>query len=129
MDCPRCRVEMKELKVAELTPHLCPKCEGSWLSLEQLAVLKEMPLEELEDSELQPTLVADSPEIDLEEHLECPVCQEPLVRYRDPARPDLIVDRCPDHGVWLDDGELAQMMQPIEVLQKKGLLAFLRGLF
>ncbi len=120
---------MKELTVENIKPFLCPQCEGSWYSMDDLDEVKTLTPEQLEASELSPTLVAEERDVDLEEHLDCPVCQEPLVRYRDPARPDLVVDRCPEHGVWLDDGELSQMMQPLEQMQKRGFLAFLRGLF
>ena len=129
MDCPRCRCQMKELSVENIKPFLCPKCEGSWFTKDDLEVVKSMTSEQLEASELNPTLVGEDRGVDLEEHLDCPVCKEPLVRYRDPGRPHLVVDRCPEHGIWLDDGELSQMMQPLEEMQKRGFLAFLRGLF
>lgn len=44
-------------------------------------------------------------------YLRCPVCATVMNRVNFGARSGVIVDRCPDHGVWLDGGELRQLFE------------------
>ena len=54
--------------------------------------------------------------------MHCPKCG---TRLAEDTLDGVAVDVCPAcHGVWLDDGELAKMIE-----SKKGVLAAIRGLF
>lgn len=44
-------------------------------------------------------------------YIKCPVCATLMNRVNFGARSGVIVDRCPDHGVWLDGGELRQLFE------------------
>lgn len=44
-------------------------------------------------------------------YVRCPVCATVMNRVNFGARSGVIVDRCPDHGVWLDGGELRQLFE------------------
>lgn len=105
--CPRCRTELHELTVGKLRIDMCRSCEGSWYDEEELAEVLSLdrPLEAVGQSELAPILVRDKTDgIDLEQPAPCPVCGAQMDRYMlDSA---IFMDRCNEHGVWLDDGEL-----------------------
>ena len=59
---------------------------------------------------MAPTLVADHPDMPLGESLTCPVCAGPLKRHVFSFDSGVVVDRCRNHGLWLDDGELASLL-------------------
>ena len=108
--CPRCQTELARQPMGPLRIDMCPSCEGSWWEAEELSrVLSlEEPLEFLEGSALEPILVADKTlALDLTQPAPCPVCQVVMERYRYQLVSDVVVDRCPQHGLWLDDGELS----------------------
>lgn len=44
-------------------------------------------------------------------YVKCPVCATVMSRVNFGTRSGVIVDRCPDHGVWLDGGELRQLFE------------------
>lgn len=123
MDCPRCQTQLKAITLPELDDakvYLCPNCEGGWYpqpSLEDLTL--ESNRAAVEKTELAPTLVADQLEkIDLDAPVSCPECGQEMKRYSYPLAPDTALDRCEEHGAWLDDGELGVMLEQIEANQK-----------
>jgi Zn-finger nucleic acid-binding protein len=44
-------------------------------------------------------------------YLKCPTCRQPMHRQSYGARAGIIVDRCHQHGVWLDGGELRHILK------------------
>lgn len=44
-------------------------------------------------------------------YIKCPVCQKLMNRVGFGHRSGVVVDRCRDHGVWLDGGELRHLME------------------
>lgn len=44
-------------------------------------------------------------------YIKCPVCATLMHRVNFGARSGVIVDRCADHGLWLDGGELRQLFE------------------
>lgn len=44
-------------------------------------------------------------------YIKCPVCSRLMNRVNFGAKSGVIVDRCKDHGVWLDGGELRHLME------------------
>ena len=112
MNCPRCQTQMKEVSIGSARIQLCPNCEGSFYPEGALGEVAEQTKEELEETELAPVLEADQLEkIDLEAALTCPVCGEGMSRYRYLATTDVFLDECLEHGIWLDDGELSNILE------------------
>jgi len=44
-------------------------------------------------------------------YIKCPVCSKIMNRVNFGAKSGVIVDRCKDHGVWLDGGELRHLFE------------------
>jgi Zn-finger nucleic acid-binding protein len=44
-------------------------------------------------------------------YIDCPVCQRLMNRINFGSRSGVIADQCRDHGIWLDGGELRQIME------------------
>lgn len=76
--------------------------------------LTQMSREVLESSPLAPSLVADHEGIALEPRLDCPECKKPMARRVYAGDSGVVIDRCSDHGMWFDDGELAQAVDHVQ---------------
>jgi Zn-finger nucleic acid-binding protein len=87
--------------------HSCPECSGSFCDV---AVLKEMV------SEAQKTLRPEfhrKPSLSVSDpikYLRCPTCDELMNRHNFGQASGVILDVCLAHGVWFEDGELAQVL-------------------
>lgn len=103
--CPRCNQPLKETRPGAI----CSKCDGCWLSFEEMSTVLELPQSDLEQSGLAPTLVADHPEISLQPAIDCPSCGMAMRRFNYMMDSGVVVDSCSQHGMWLDDGELAKI--------------------
>jgi Zn-finger nucleic acid-binding protein len=57
-------------------------------------------------------------------HLACPVCRTPMAKVMLEA---IDLDRCDEHGVWLDRGELARVVSTVELLVDQERVAALRA--
>jgi len=44
-------------------------------------------------------------------YVKCPCCKKVMNRDSFGARSGVVVDRCADHGVWMDGGELSQLLK------------------
>lgn len=111
MHCPRCQVQLQSVDVAELTIELCPRCEGSFYDFAELSRLFSNSERELRQSLLAATLDAEgNREVDLEAPAACPRCGEVMERQHYLSDCPVLVDQCPQHGFWLDDGELGKLM-------------------
>lgn len=111
MHCPRCKTDMNQVNINGVQVDVCPGCEGSWYDNEELSAIIGVPKGKLEESELSQVLVEDKTEgVDLEGGIVCPRCGSPLRRFRYLVSSEIWLDECSEHGVWLDDGELAKML-------------------
>lgn len=111
MKCPRCEVE---LEFHRPLTHLCSQCDGLWVEPGGLRELLHQRWEELAASPLAATLVANHPEVDLKPWLLCPQCGKRMLRYQYGADSGVLLDRCHEHGIWLDDGELGRAWQHLQ---------------
>lgn len=118
MNCLRCSdQELQEIVFDELnsaTIHMCPQCEGAWYPKHSLQAITRHEKDELEQSSLAPMLESDKTEIvDLEEPVTCPVCEQQMDRFSYPLAPEVELDQCTEHGMWLDDGELGTILDQV----------------
>lgn len=42
---------------------------------------------------------------------QCPMCRQPMSHFNFGARSGVVLDRCTDHGVWVEGGELRRLME------------------
>lgn len=136
MECPRCKVPMRTVTVDGLEIDLCPVCEGTWYDAGELSRTFRTP--EVRLSHLRSCLAENeagsASEVDLEQPVNCPRCGEEMRRGRYLADCPVLVDKCDEHGVWLDDGELGQLLDHLESqveapAEGQGFLGMLRRMF
>ncbi len=120
MKCPNCDAELRPARRHGLDVDLCPKCQGMWLSVDELDRLEDETFE-LGDDAKGTIDLHDAPS-----ERACPVCSAALrsFDYRAYALP---LEVCPaGHGYWLDadeDNRILQLMEEEEMrIQRAGAL-------
>lgn len=111
MNCPRCEVSLQPG-----LPHtqICPQCEGTWVENGSLSELLSQGRESLQKSALAPSLVRDH-SAEVEPLVDCPACRQRMKRYVYCGDSGIVLDRCPLHGIWFDDGELDDALRYLEL--------------
>ncbi len=111
LSCPRC--EGQKLVPRDVDGrHFfeCPSCCGLFLEKEEFsAIVREMS-QRFEESPVVDQARKGRP-LEKVVYLKCPVCGQFMARKNYAKRSGVIVDECPDHGLWLDDGELAAIAE------------------
>ncbi len=114
--CPRCETKMHTLKVKtkeRLYIEQCDSCYGLFFDPGELEYLvsqsvdlvfdiNHQKLDEISSNRIQDYGV---------KYIKCPVCSKHMNRINFGARSGVIVDKCKEHGIWLDGGELKQIME------------------
>ncbi|WP_322758188.1 zf-TFIIB domain-containing protein [Synechococcus sp. CBW1107] len=117
LSCPDCRQSLEELRLGGDPPLVvgrCHTCLGLFLGhgvLEQLLSQAVRPSIDIDGPRLNSLVeqaAGSSPPL---RYRHCPVCDDLMNRSLYGKRSGVIVDRCRDHGLWLDAGELRQLME------------------
>ena len=119
MNCPRCSTELRTVSIENTEVQACSNCEGTWFPGEALGLVTDHSFSELKQTELIESLIPDQLEkIDLEKMIHCPECGAEMSRYTYSVVWPIVLDECPKHGVWLDDGELGTLMKHLTELDE-----------
>jgi len=112
--CPRCRGVLTEL--ADRSGSRCGSCSGVFIVRELVErFLESVPTNSDGDGYRSASLPPDErpdpvPRRVWEKsvrYLMCPVCKQPMNRSNFARASGVLVDVCPRHGTWFDDGEAA----------------------
>lgn len=110
MDCPRCKLPLKEEKYEGIDVDLCPTCLGSWLDTGELDAVSERKGYTWGKNEKEDILRAIAEanargKAAPDEAIGCPKCAKTMekVEYK---KSGVTIDRCAEHGVWLDSKEM-----------------------
>jgi Zn-finger nucleic acid-binding protein len=113
--CPDCSQRLEPLELTEPVAfpiERCGACEGLFFRPGALNLLLESQL--AATTGLDPKLMVDCPSKSQQEeqvfYRKCPVCADIMNRYNFGGRSGVIVDYCAQHGLWLDKGELRQLV-------------------
>lgn len=120
LSCPICEKDLQRETRSTVTVDVCPD-HGIWLDHAELLAITEA--ERLEQgrftwSDLFRRPI--SPPSDPGRVLPCPICREDMSHE---LYADVHIDWCPNHGVWLDNGELDAILNNLRLDP-----AYLRGL-
>lgn len=109
--CPRCETRDLVRSRAGLAAVLhCRRCSGTFVPRESAAALRESfpdpgPLQRESLAALR-SIAAKSNLAGGVRYLACPACAERMLRVQFAPGSGIVVDRCMNHGVWFDRGEL-----------------------
>ena len=115
--CPRCNKPMKTIDLKVEGAYLIERCEDCFGLF-----FDPGELEALLDKSVSNVYRIDAAQIDdlnkmkrSEDYpvvyLKCPVCTKLMNRVNFGTRSGVIVDTCKEHGIWLDGGELRQLLE------------------
>jgi len=116
--CPRCHTPMSAIQIelaGGMTVERCDTCLGLFFDpgeADAVLDIARKPLAHADFKRLQQITEQETPEGDRGAmYIKCPVCRKLMNRDSFGARSGVVVDRCADHGVWMDGGELGQLLK------------------
>lgn len=119
--CPRCAVRLKSLDLklhGRFLLDRCEQCFGLFFDPGELEALLEAMVGNVFGID-HAGLAAINEQRKLNRYpvayLKCPVCTQLMHRVNFGAKSGVIVDRCKTHGIWLDGGELRQLMEWVKL--------------
>lgn len=116
LPCPHCAIPLGVIEF-DTNPAIrierCTSCYGTFFNpgeLESILEAQTNPLVWLDPAQLQQISADFSAPQEVAYH-KCPVCQEFMNRFNFGGRSGVILDRCGQHGVWLEGSELRQLTE------------------
>lgn len=118
--CPLCHGQTRNIDFDGVNIDVC-ELHGAWLDHGELVRITEVERRAL-GSFVWADLFRDEirPPRDERRDLACPRCDKPMLRE---LYHEVLIDWCPAHGVWLDRGELAAILNNLRLDP-----SFLRGI-
>lgn len=113
--CPRCNVALRTIDLnveGRFLIERCDSCLGLFFDPNELEALLDATVRNVftvNRSELGAVIGSSGSFDHGVTYLKCPVCSQIMSRVNFGARSGVVVDRCKEHGVWLDAGELRQL--------------------
>jgi uncharacterized protein len=109
--CPDCAHALATHPVEGVELDICPACAGIWFDAGELPKLKSMGdrlLESVEDFAVPDVQEEQKPKLDRK----CPACGGEFYSYRYMYNSPVTIEGCQNcGGTWVQDGELAQMVE------------------
>jgi len=115
--CPRCNKPMPtiDLKIGEkFLIERCPDCMGLFFDPGELEALLEKSVSHVYDvdhSRMEELHQLKRHQDYPVTYIKCPVCRKLMNRINFGSQSGVIIDKCRNHGVWLDGGELRQLLE------------------
>lgn len=110
--CPRCNSATSVVGVDQLELDRCARCGGIWFDVGEVRELRKLVDDKRVREQLQELPHAHGAGSTSTEAvaLACPVCALKMVRRHHEDAPGVVVDRCQQHGTWLDQGEAERLL-------------------
>ena len=111
MECAQCGTSLVEAVLDRVTVHDCPDGHGTWFERDELRRAKDNADRDIRWLDFDVFSTAAAPSAGSKP---CPSCGEPMNQAAYPHS-KVSIDVCvKDHGVWLDKGEFATIVQALE---------------
>jgi len=115
--CPVCAIPLKTIDLGvegKFFIERCEKCLGLFFDPGELEALLEQSVRnvfEINRSRLALFNLTGQTPSRVATYIKCPTCAKMMNRINFGARSGVVIDRCKEHGVWLDAGELRQLSE------------------
>ena len=109
MKCPACKSPLVVVERESIEVDWCTHCHGVWFDVGELELLAGKAGKRLEPG----TLGRVAGKVD-EARRRCPRCRRKMEKVTLADDDTLLLDRCPEHGLWFDAGELTELMSHLE---------------
>jgi Zn-finger nucleic acid-binding protein len=111
MDCPRCKLALGPDRYEGVDVHRCAECWGYWLDrgeFTRITTVRDLVFSAEERAAIldraRSQAAARTPAAD--PTIPCPRCAKVMEKISFNVTAPITVDRCPQHGIWLDTHEL-----------------------
>lgn len=107
LKCPKCGHGMEEVTHEGVTIDRCSHCKGMWFDADEAHELKNLPESQAVDS-------GDPKEgwkWDSKVDIDCPHCSKRMELTADAKQKHIWYEVCPDHGMFMDAGEFADLKE------------------
>jgi len=117
-NCPVCTTTFEQIDIGlhqRIVVHRCSDCDGIFITEIDLERILEHYIGEVRT--IDPKLlryILDHPRHEPElrfRYRKCPICATTMRRLNYRAVSGVVIDRCSQHGIWLDGGELQQLFE------------------
>ena len=125
MNCPVCKEAMIVLELDEVEIDHCVECRGIWLDGGELEIL-------LENSAAKDGFLGSfqKNEGSKEKPRKCPMCDKKMEKVLYGGSKAIQIDRCPKKdGIWLDKGELREILEEASYGESGVVLDLLKDMF
>lgn len=115
--CPVCTLRLKTIDLGidgKFFIERCPECLGLFFDPGELDALLEYSVKnvfEINRSRLAQFNLTGQTNSRVATYVKCPACAKMMNRINFGARSGVVIDRCKEHGIWLDAGELRQLCE------------------
>lgn len=115
--CPRCSIVLKTINLkldGTFLIERCDECLGLFFDPGELEALLEATVSNvfnIDRTRLDAINASPRASDYGVSYIKCPVCSRLMNRVNFGAKSGVVVDRCKDHGVWLDGGELRHLFE------------------
>ena len=115
LPCPSCGCLMPPRSVAGIGINECPACNGIWAPEQRFDLLIAKAIEARQSADpaqleaLRPRVKGGNPARQKVAYRKCPECEALMARRNFRKASGVIIDRCSEHGTWLDADELEQI--------------------
>ncbi len=108
MKCPVCKTDLLVVEREGIEVDWCLDCGGLWFDEGELELLGEKA-----GRPIAPQILESRDHLSEKGRRRCPRCPKRMesVQLELGSGERTIIDRCPRHGLWLDRGELGQLMR------------------
>jgi len=125
MICPVCENPLVVLELDQIEIDHCLNCGGIWLDAGELELL----LETEEESERFVKLLIEDDSVK-EKSYPCPICSKKMSKVFVGEEKKIIIDKCKkNHGLWLDKGELEQVIELSSQNKQSKIIHLLKQMF
>ena len=120
MDCPRCGLSFSQQEYEGEKVSFCSTCWGHWLTRSQLDnIVKNIQYKfsKLERDVVLSTMTREG-DVDRQgsekQIINCPECANAMERKNYVSGCMIKIEECPEHGIWLDTGEIKDLQIFVE---------------
>jgi hypothetical protein len=125
MICPVCENPLVVLELDQIEIDHCLNCGGIWLDAGELELLLET---EGERERFVKLLIED--ESVKEKRYPCPICNKKMGKVFVGEEKKILIDKCKkNHGLWLDKGELEQVIELSSENREGKIIQLLKKMF
>ncbi len=118
MNCPKCKSNMKVIKIRGYEIDRCQNCKGIWfdhMECDELSLLDNPEFVDVGDSRV-------GQRFNKIDKIECPTCKTPLGRLSPEDQPEIIYEACSTcKGIFFDAGEYRDFLKSAGTISFKNL--------